>query len=83
MYIYQKGCAGAVWKDGTPSEHYCKGAPNGAYTGTYPWWARCCYWQPIEKRCLPKISGNFSIKRKGDCRVYIYLVLISFPEKLC
>ena len=59
--VYQKGCAGAVWQDGTPSEEYCKGA-----NGKYPWWSRCCYWQPIEKRCLygrTKRSGNFSINR--------------------
>ena len=35
-----KGCAGAVWADGTFSEDYCEN--KGWAKGRFPWWGKCC-----------------------------------------
>ena len=42
-----KGCPGAVWTNGNPSETYCKG--DGA---RFPWWKECCKW--TAGKCSPK-----------------------------
>ena len=44
-----KGCAGAMWYSGRPSEDYCKGGD-----GKYPWWARCCMWDDGANKCQKK-----------------------------
>ena len=37
---YPRGCAGAVWADGSHSEDYCEN--KGYADGKYPWWGNCC-----------------------------------------
>jgi len=37
---YPKGCAGAVWSDGSFSRDYCTN--TGYAEGRFPWWAKCC-----------------------------------------
>jgi len=41
-----KGCAGAVWTNGSPAKKYCDGQD-----GKYPWWAACCEW--TGSKCIP------------------------------
>eukprot|EP00930_Biecheleria_cincta_P011861 TRINITY_DN114_c0_g1_i1.p1 TRINITY_DN114_c0_g1~~TRINITY_DN114_c0_g1_i1.p1 ORF type:complete len:587 (-),score=63.73 TRINITY_DN114_c0_g1_i1:84-1844(-) len=50
---YPRGCPGAVWNDGSPSESYC-----GGRNGQFPWWGACCYWS--EGACLPQVPTNAS-----------------------
>ena len=42
-----KGCPGAVWTNGNPSETYCKGDNE-----RFPWWKECCKW--TAGKCSPK-----------------------------
>merc|ERR1711973_1071271 len=37
---HPKGCAGAVWTDGSSSEYYCHGGNGG-----FRWWGKCCKFQ--------------------------------------
>jgi len=46
----EKGCPGAVWADGSPSEEYCTSSGYGS--GKYPWWKHCCKWQ--NGQCVKK-----------------------------
>ena len=41
-----KGCAGAVWVDGSPSKQYCINDRK------YAWWMYCCTW--YSGQCLSK-----------------------------
>ena len=45
---FPKGCPGALWFNGDPSETYCTNDEN------YPWWQKCCRWTGTE--CVP--NGN-------------------------
>ena len=47
---YEKGCKGAVYYSGEPSEDYCKNI--GDADGRYPWYQECCKWENEE--CLAK-----------------------------
>ena len=51
-----KGCAGAVWADGSPSKQYCVNDRK------YAWWMHCCTW--YSGQCVPKIL----IKRQEKVR---------------
>ena len=42
-----KGCPGAVWRNGDPSQTYCNGDGE-----RFPWWKECCQW--TGERCAPK-----------------------------
>ena len=48
-----KGCAGAVWKDGSPSKQYCGNDPK------FVWWANCCTWHA--GKCIPKINATSEV----------------------
>jgi len=50
---YPKGCAGAVWSDGTYSEDYCNN--TGYAKGRFPWWGKCC-------RTLIEIDGRSRLR---------------------
>ena len=43
---FEKGCDGAVWQDGKPSEHYCLGKnAEGKYQPRNSWYVDCCRWK--------------------------------------
>jgi len=46
-----KGCAGAVWTNGSPAKKYCDGQD-----GKYPWWAACCEW--TGSKCIPTSTAD-------------------------
>ena len=37
---FPKGCAGAVWSDGSYSRDYCTN--TGYAKGRFPWYKKCC-----------------------------------------
>ena len=49
----KKGCPGAVWSTGEPSETYCTNSASG---NLYPWYKKCCEWNG--SKCVPK-SGTY------------------------
>ena len=64
-----KGCAGAVWADGSPSKQYCVNDRK------YAWWMHCCTW--YSGQCVPKIL----IKRQEKFRENpISINVISFKS---
>ena len=42
-----KGCPGAVWINGAPSQTYCNGDGE-----RFPWWKECCEW--TGDKCVPR-----------------------------
>ena len=64
-----KGCAGAVWADGSPSKQYCVNDRK------YAWWMHCCTW--YSGQCVPKIL----IKRLENVRENpISMSVVSFQS---
>ena len=56
---FPKGCAGAVWSDGSFSEDYCTN--TGYAKGRFPWWGKCCKVHKkrvsttrVKRECIPK-----------------------------
>jgi len=51
-----KGCAGAVWADGSLSRDYCTN--TGYAKGRFPWWGKCCkvftHGFPMKTECVSK-----------------------------
>jgi len=66
---FPKGCAGAVWSDGSVSVDYCTN--TGYANGRFPWWGKCCkaiYCSNIYKcfrKCIPK-SVTFEMNLRND-----------------
>ena len=55
---YEKGCKGAVYRGGKPSEDYCNNVAGA--NGRYPWYKECCKWENEE--CIPKVwTSNIEI----------------------
>ena len=52
-----KGCAGAIWKDGSSSKQYCGDDPK------LVWLANCCKWQA--GKCIPKKVSRAISYRNG------------------
>ena len=48
----EKGCSGAVWKNGSPSFEYCNGKTMFWEDGRYDWWHYCCDWNG--RKCIKK-----------------------------
>jgi len=66
---FPKGCAGAVWSDGSFSRDYCTN--TGYANGRFPWWEKCCkvYCRyPLiqctesKRECAPKDCGKHEKK---------------------
>jgi len=59
-----KGCAGAVWSDGSFSSDYCTN--TGWAKGRFPWWGKCC---KISTRCENNKSSRMcsTSKIKSVC----------------
>merc|ERR1712062_502158 len=80
---FPKGCAGAVWSDGSVSVDYCTN--TGYANGRFPWWGKCCkaiYCSNIYKcfrKCIPK-SVTFEMNLRNDA--YIRIQMFEFEEKL-
>jgi len=54
-----KGCAGAVWSDGSFSSDYCTN--TGWAKGRFPWWGKCCMVvatgkMGMHRECRPKLD---------------------------
>ena len=48
-----KGCAGAVWSDGSFSVDYCTN--TGWAKGRFPWWGKCC-----KENLVGDVAKNFN-----------------------
>ena len=62
---FGRGCPGAVWSDGTPSEEYCYGKDaNGKYQPENSWYVDCCMWRydhyDFQSQCRGKPSDMIS-----------------------
>ena len=53
----ERGCPGAVYTNGEPSQDYCNGRNHYGTEGFYPWWSNCCFWDTSLNVCQPK-HGN-------------------------
>jgi len=53
---HPRGCAGAVWSDGSGSEKYCKG-DNVWGLSKKPWYHKCCTWNGSTEKCEQNAGG--------------------------
>ena len=61
---FEKGCAGAVYSDGSISEAYCLNTADWA-PGAYPWWKRCCklVWSRFHSKYRdPNVFNEFHLR---------------------
>ena len=54
--LHGYGCAGAVDKNNKQWDKYCYGVPGSKRD--YSWFEKCCRWDVIEKKCVPKIGNK-------------------------
>ena len=54
--MYGYGCAGAVAKGNIQWDKYCYGNPGSSKD--LSWFAKCCRWDVIEKKCVPRIGNK-------------------------